>query len=40
MLNDDFFGLSIVAFGLIVWLIILLVKDPKGSVKTALLNKS
>ena len=40
MLNDGFLGLSVVAFGLIVWLIILLVKDPKGSVKTALLNKS
>ena len=36
MLNDAFLGLSVVALGLIVWLIILLVKDPKGSVKAAI----
>lgn len=28
MLNDAFLGLSVVAFGLIVWLVILLLKDP------------
>ena len=30
MLNDSFLGLSVVALGLIIWLIILLIKDPKG----------
>ncbi len=30
MLNDAFLGLSVVALGLVLWLIILLVKDPKG----------
>ena len=36
MLNDFFLGLSVVALGLIVWLVVLLVKDPKGVVKAAL----
>ena len=33
MLNDLFLGLSVVALGLIVWLIVLLVKDPRGVIK-------
>lgn len=36
MLNDLFLGLSVVALGLIIWLAILLIKDPKGRVKAAL----
>ena len=40
MLNDLFLGLSVVALALIIWLVILLVKDPKGVVKNALLRKS
>ena len=36
MLNDLYLGLSVVAFGLIIWLVILLIKDPKGVVKRAL----
>ncbi len=39
MLNDLYLGLSVVALGLIIWLIILLVKDPKGVVKSALFKK-
>ena len=39
MLNDFFLGLSVVALGLIIWLVILLVKDPKGVVKYSLLKK-
>lgn len=39
MLNDFYLGLSVVALGLIIWLIILLVKDPKGVVKSALFRK-
>lgn len=39
MLNDFFLGLSVVALGLIVWLVILLIKDPKGIVRAALLKK-
>ena len=36
MLNDFYLGLSVVALGLIIWLVILLVKDPKGVVKSEL----
>lgn len=36
MLNDLFLGLSVVAFAMIVWVIILLIKDPKGVVKQTL----
>lgn len=39
MLNDFYLGLSVVALGLIIWLVILLVKDPKGVVKSALFKK-
>lgn len=39
MLNDLYLGLSVVALGLIVWLAVLIVKDPKGVVKAALLKK-
>jgi hypothetical protein len=39
MLNDFYLGLSVVALGLIIWLVILLVKDPKGVIKAALFKK-
>lgn len=39
MLNDFYLGLSVIALGLVIWLIILLVKDPKGVVKAALFRK-
>ena len=39
MLNDLFLGLSVIALGLIIWLIILLIKDPKGVVKSTLFKK-
>ena len=39
MLNDFYLGLSVVALVLVIWLIILLVKDPKGVVKAALFRK-
>ena len=39
MLNDFYLGLSVVALGLVIWLVILLVKDPKGVVKAALFRK-
>ncbi len=39
MLNDLYLGLSAVALGLIIWLIILLIKDPKGVVRAALFKK-
>ncbi len=36
MLNDAFLGLSVVALGLVIWLVRLLITDPKGSVRVAL----
>ena len=36
MLNDSFLGLSVAALGLIIWLIIVLAKDPKGVIRNAL----
>ena len=39
MLNYFFLGLSVVALGLIIWLVVLLVSDPKGTVKKILANQ-
>ena len=30
MLNDLFLGLSVIALALVIWLVIVLIKDPKG----------
>ena len=40
MINDFYLGISVVALGLVVWLITLLIKDPKGAVKAALSKKN
>ena len=39
LLNDLFLGLSVVALGMVIWIAILLIKDPKGVVKAALFRK-
>lgn len=39
MLNDFFLGLSVVTLGLIIWIVILLIKDPRGVVRAALHRK-
>jgi len=39
LLNDLFLGLSVVALALIIWLVVLLVSDPKGVIKGKLLRK-
>ena len=39
MLNDAFLGLSVVALALVIWVVILLVKDPRGTVRAKLLKK-
>ncbi len=39
MLNDFYLGLSVVVLGMIIWLVILLIKDPKGVVKASLFKK-
>ncbi len=36
MLNDTFLGLAVVALGLVIWVVRLLISDPKGSVRAAL----
>ncbi len=36
MLNDTFLGFSVVALGLVIWLVVLLAKDPKGVVRSVL----
>lgn len=38
MLNDSFLGLSVVTLGIIIWLIVLLVKDPKGVIREMIKN--
>lgn len=40
MLNDFYLGLSVVALGLVIWLAVLLIKDPKGVVRSALFKKN
>ena len=39
MLNDAFLGLSVVALALIIWVVIILVSDPRGTVKAALTKR-
>ncbi|MCR4788291.1 MAG: hypothetical protein K5888_06885 [Lachnospiraceae bacterium] len=36
MLNDAFLGFCVVALGMIIWLVILFVKDPQGIIKKTL----
>lgn len=40
MLNDLFLGLSVIALALVIWLVILLIKDPKGVVRAQLFKKA
>lgn len=39
MLNDFYLGLSVAALGLVIWLVMVLVKDPKGVVRATLIKK-
>ena len=36
MINDTFLGLSVIALAFVIWIVYLLVKDPKGVVKKAI----
>ena len=40
MLNDAFLGISVVALGMFIWIVILLIKDPSGKVKAMLAGTS
>lgn len=37
--NDFFLGISVVAVALVIWLVMLLIKDPRGVVRQALSKK-
>jgi hypothetical protein len=39
MLNDSYLGLCVVALGVVIWLVVLLVKDPEGKVKAMFATK-
>ena len=39
MLNDLFLGLSVVALGLVIWIAVLLIKDPRGVIRAKLYKK-
>lgn len=39
MINDAYLGLSVVALGLIIWVVVLIVKDPDGKVRAALARR-
>ena len=39
MINDTYLGFSAAAFGLIIWIVIVIIKDPKGKIKEMLVNK-
>lgn len=39
MVNDTFLGLSVVAFGLVIWVVTLLVKDPNGVLQKVMVKK-
>ena len=39
MLSDLFLGLSVVALGLVIWVVVLLIKDPRGVIKSKLFKK-
>ena len=36
MINDTFLGFSVVALALVIWIVFVLIKDPKGVVKKSL----
>ena len=36
MINDSFLGLSVIAFAMIIWVVYLLIKDPKGVVRKSI----
>ena len=39
MLNDLFLGLSVVALALVIWIVVLLIKDPRGVLRAKLYKK-
>jgi hypothetical protein len=39
LLNDLYLGLSVIALAMIIWIAVLLIKDPKGVVRSCLFRK-
>jgi hypothetical protein len=39
LVYDIYLGLSVIALGLVTWLVILLIKDPKGVVRASLFKR-
>lgn len=39
MLNDTFLGLSVIALALVIWLVRLLILDPKGVIRASLAKR-
>ena len=39
MINDAFLGMSVVALSLVIWIVAVLIKDPRGVVRKRLLGK-
>ena len=40
VLNDSLLGLSVITVALVIWIAVLLVRDPKGVVRSVLLKKA
>ena len=40
MLNDTYLGFSVVALGLVIWLIIVLIKDPNDKIRKLLVKNN
>jgi len=36
MINDTFLGFSVVALALVIWIVFVLIKDPKGVIRKSL----
>ncbi|MBO4928365.1 MAG: hypothetical protein J5379_08980 [Clostridiales bacterium] len=39
LINDSFLGFTVVALGLVIWLVVLLAKDPKGVLRSKFATK-
>ena len=40
LINDGFLGLSVVALGLVIWVVLLLIKDPRGRIRSVFVKKA
>lgn len=40
MINDAFLGFSVVAFALVIWVVFILIKDPKSLIRNSVKSKN